>query len=473
MRRWQQALLGLVVLFFLTSSGYSTFRFVRFYRRAVSTTVRQQLAIAGWLWENLPSDARVGVHDVGSLRYLGKRPTYDLIGLTTADAVIAWRHGAGSVFELMEHSPMRPDYFAIYPDVFSIPYLAATDLFAVQLFRVEVPDYTVASAGPVQGVWRANWHLVDSGERFYQPDVLARTAGLSLVDTLDAADLDDEAAHGVEWWQNVRRPGFPTEVQQLTYRVLPEREVLDGGRLLTGGMSFDVATKSGESLWIVARLHAREAGAVRVEVDGHDVGRWTYPPLPGQWLETLFRVPAGAIIHSRTRIVLQVNASNPDFRHYAPYYYWFLQGEPEAAPVEIKQRVSVMFDEELYLLGFDLSAGKWHPGDAVPVTLYWQVAVPTQSDAKVFLHLYDADGNLGPQSDGWPFHGTRPPYTWYPGEVVVDSRLLTLPTDLQSGRYSLEAGLYKPDGSGRLPAYHKGIRQHEDRVPLTVIEVTE
>lgn len=472
-QQWQRISLGLAVLFLPASSVYSTLRFVHTYHHAVSTMVHQQLVVADWLRENLPPNVRVGVHDTGSLRYLGGRPTYDLIGLTTAHAAAAWRHGAGSVFELMEHSPMRPDYFAIYPDVFSIPYLAATDLFAEELFEVNVPEAAVASAGPVQGVWRADWRLADSGKQFYQPDVLARTAGLTSVDTLDVADLDNEAAHGVEWWQTVRRPGFPTEVWQMTYHVLPKQEVLDGGRLLTGGIAFDVATKPGEPLWIVARLHAQEAGAVRVGVDGRDVGRWAYPPMPGQWLETVFRVPSGAVTHSRTRISLQVDTDNPAFRHYAPYYFWFLQGEPEKAVVKIGRRVNVVFAGGLSLLGFDLSRREWHSGDVMPVTLYWQATNSTDSDAKVFLHLYDADGNLGPQSDGWAFHDTRPPYTWYPGEVVPDPRLLALPTDLQPGQYSLEVGLYNPDGSGRLPAYLNGIRQHEERVLLAVIWVTE
>jgi MFS family permease len=469
MRRWQQASLGLLVLFLLASSAYSTLRFGRSYRQAISTMVNQQLVIADWLPENLPADARVGVHDTGSLRYLGGRPTYDLIGLTTADAAIAWRHGAGSVLERMEHSPMRPDYFAIYPDIFFIPYLAATDLFAEELFRVEVPDYSgVTSASGIQGVWRADWRLADSGEQFYQPDVLELTADLKLVDRLDVADLDDEAAHGMKWWHDLPYPGWPTEAHQLTYRALPEQEVLDGGRLLTGGISFEAATRPGEPLRIVARLHAQEAGVVQVEVNGRDVRRWAYPAVPGQWLETAFWVPAETITDSRTRFVLRVDASNPDFRHYAPYHFWFLQGE-----VEIERRVEVTFDGGFHLLGFDLPGQVWHPGDAVPVTLYWQATVPTQSDAKVFLHLYDADGNLGPQSDGWAFHGTRPPYTWSPGEIVMDPRPLALPTTLQPGQYSLEVGLYKPDGLTRLPACRDGVRQQEDRVPLTVIEVRE
>ncbi len=477
-RRWQRALPGLGLLFLLTAAVYSTPRFVDLYRRAIGTVVGQQLTLADWLREHLPHDARVGVHDTGSLRYLGERPTYDLIGLTTAGATTPWRHGAGSVFERMEHSPMRPDYFAIYPDAFSIPYLAATDLFAVELFRVEVPDAVVASAGPVQGVWRADWRLAGSGERYYQPDVLARTVGLTPVDTLDVADLEDEEAHAVTWWQDVRRPGFPTEVWQLTYRVLPEREVLDGGRLLTGGLSCEVETEPGEPLWIVARLHAQEGGAVLVEVDGWDVGRWAFPPVPSQWLETVFRVPAEAVTRPRTRVVLRVDADERDFLHYAPYYLWFLQGEPEGVAVEIERRVEAVFDlpsspAALTLVGFDLPQRAWRPGDVVPVTLYWRSEAPDQSDAKVFLHLYDSAGHLGPQSDGWAFYGTRPPYTWWAGEVVPDPRQIALPVDLPVGTYSLEAGLYHPDGSGRLPAYLNGIRQPEERVLLATIEVTE
>jgi hypothetical protein len=437
----------------------------------VRTVLNQQLAVADWLRASLPTDVRVGVHDTGSLRYVGGRPTYDLIGLTTPDAAQAWRNGSGSTFERMEHAAARPDYFAIYPDAFSIPYLAATDLFSQELFRVEVPDYVVASAGPVQGVWRADWRLADSGARMYQPDVLAGTQGLTTVDVLDVADLSDEAAHGLVWWHDVQRAAFPTEVRQMAYRVLPEQEVLDGGRLVTGGLAFEVVTEPGREMWLVARLHAQEGGAVRVDVDGQDVGRWAYPPVPGQWLETAFRVPSQAVTRSRTRIVLQVDTEDPAFRHFAPYTLWVLQGEPTSRSAEIARPVDVQFASGLSLVGFSLAQPEVRAGDVLTVTLFWEAQEPTDSGAKVFLHLYDADGNLGPQSDGWAYHGTRPPYTWTPEEVVTDPRWLALPAELDPGQYVLEVGLYNPDGSGRLPAYRDGVRQPEERVRLAVIQV--
>ena len=472
-RAWQHVAIGALVLYMAIASCYSSFYHAKRYRLSVRTMTQQQLTIADWIRDSLPTNACVGVHDTGSLRYVGQRPTYDVIGLTTPDAAMAWRHGAGSVFEKMEHAAMRPDYFAIYPDVFSIPYLATTDLFAEELFRVEVPNYGVASAGPVQGIWRADWHLAGSGDERYQSDILRHTRGLAVVDTLDLADLEAEAAHNVRWWQEAKRPGFPTELWQLTYQVPPQREVLDGGRLLTGGLAFDTHTEPGKDLWIVARMHAQQAGGVHVEIDGQEVGYWAYPPVPGHWLETAFQVRGDRINHSQTGVTLRVDTDNPVFRHYTPYYFWLLQGDATETTWAIDHRPDVTFGENISLAGFDLPEGPWQSGDRLQVALYWQTVAPTQSEAKVFLHLYDAAGNLVAQSDGWPFHGTRPPYTWDAEKIVKDPRNLLLPGDLPSGDYALEVGLYSPHGSGRLPAYRDDIRQSEDRATLTTIRVVQ
>jgi hypothetical protein len=412
----------------------------------------------------------VGVHDTGSLRYVGQRPTYDLIGLTTTETTRAWRNGMGSVFERMERSPYRPDYFAIYPDVFSIPYLAATDLFARQLFRVEVSEYAVVSAGPVQGVWQADWRLSGSGARMAQSDVLARLQGLDQVDALDVADLYDEAAHQLRWWHGSEYGGFPTEVYQMRYHAPPHVEVLDGGRLVGGGIRFQVTTQPGQPLTMVARLHAQQAGAVQVTVGGNPIGRWAFPGLPGAWLETVFSVPAEAIAGERTEVRLDVEGRSDRPARYAAYTFWFLQGAPHPVAPHISHPLDVRFDGEIHLLGFDLERDVLLPGEALSATLYWRLSAPVDSGAKVFLHLYDAQGSLGPQADGWPVFGTRPPYTWQVGEIVADRRTLTLSPDMPAGRYSLEVGLY--DQAGRLaPAPEEGQAFYENRVPLTHIEV--
>ena len=459
-----------MLVWLLGSSLLSTYHALIAFRQVTQTVTQQQLVLADWLRDNLPAGARVGVHDSGSLRYVGEHPTYDLVGLTTAEATRAWRHGAGSVFEQMEHSSYRPDYFAIYPGVFSISYLAATDLFDQELFRVEVSDYAVVSAGPVQRVWQADWRLAGSGERMAQPDILARTQGLTLVDTLDVADLADEAAHRFRWWHNARHSGFPTEVYQMRYRAPPRVEVLDGGRLVSGGMAFRVQTQADQPLWIAARLHAQQAGAVQIVVNGRQVGWWAYPHLPGEWLETLFLIPAAAIVGEQTEIRLEVDVIDAHFRHYAPYHFWFWQGQSQGEPAHVSHPLDVTFDRDLHLLGFDLSEDAVHPGQVLSATLYWRTDALVESDAKVFLHLYDVQGNLGSQTDGWPVFGTRPPYTWQVNETVSDPQTLLLPPDLPPGHYILKVGLY--DKEGRLTPT-SGTKEAflEKRVPLAEIEI--
>lgn len=471
-QRWQMGALVALLLYLLGATLWSLPDFVDLYRLSVRTMVNQQLVLADWLRSNLPEDARVGVHDVGSLRYVGRRPTYDLVGLTTPKAAPAWRHGSGSVYELMENSPMRPDYFAIYPDAFSVPYLANTDLFEEELLLVDVPYAHIASAEPVQGIWKANWQLANSGDRIYQADILSRTAGLTLVDSLDVADLDDEEDHNLSWWQSILRPGFPTEVHQMSYRTAPEVEVLDGGRLINGGLEFMSATEPGRPLWIVARLHAYQGGAVYVKVDGQSVGRWAYPHVPGEWLETLFYVPGTAITTDHTHVSLEVDPETPGLLHFAPYYFWILQGEAQLPVPEISRPLdSVRFCESIRLLGFDLSEEARSPGDPLPLTLYWETTSALSLDVKVFVHLYDEQGNVVAQSDSRPYYGTRPPYTWLPGEIVVDPRAVLIPAETLPGIYSLGVGLYYPDGSARCVAYHDSVPLADDTLILATLQV--
>lgn len=477
---WRAPVVTVVTLGLLATTLVSSNQARVVYERAARTVARQQLVVADWIRRNLPPDANVGVHDTGAMRYVGGRPTYDMIGLTTQEAATPWRHGAGAAFERIENSPARPDYFATYPDAFSIPYLASTDLFADELFRANVPDFGVTSAGPVQAVYRADWHLAGSGDRPYQADILRRTQGLTLVDRLDLADLEDEAGHDLSFWEGVVRPGFPTEVQQFHYRADPTIEVLDGGRQVTGGLAFRMAAQAGQTLVLVARLHAAQAGAVRVSVDGHEVGLWRFPALPGEWLETVFLVPADAVTRYEVEIRLEVDTANPNFRHFSPYYLWAWAGEPVPLAPEPAHSLSARLGDAVELLGYDLPstssdrdpAQPYRPGETVQLMLYWRAVAPPADDAKVFVHLYDQSGEIVAQKDRRPYYGTRPPYTWSPGEALDDPYTLALPPDLPPGRYTLGLGMYDAITGTRLPVQAgAGHTLPDNRILLDTIDV--
>lgn len=479
-RRWQEPAAVCIALGLLLATMVSALQARLLYQRAVYTVTEQHLAVADWIRDHLPLNARVGVHDTGVIRYVGQRPTYDMIGLTTQGAATAWRHGAGAVFERMEQSLARPSYFATYPDVFSLPYLVATDLFAAELFRAAVPDFAVASAGPVQAVYEADWRLAGSGDLLYQADMLRHTQGMTLTDRLDLADLEDEAAHDLTFWEGAVRPGFPTEVQQYRYRTDPAAEILDGGRLANGGLAFRVAALPNQSMLLIARVHPMQGGAVRVSVDRQDLGLWRYPALPGEWLETAFYIPAEFVTRDEVDVRLEVETSEADFRHFALYHFWVWQGEPTPLAPSPERPLTVGLGGAIELVGYDLlSTGAqnspshtYRPGETLPLVLYWRAVSKPTEDAKVFVHLYDQIGEIVTQEDHRPYYGTRPTYTWLPGEVLDDPYTLALPAGLPPGRYTLAVGMYDPITGARLPvAADEDHELSDDRILLQMIDV--
>ncbi len=95
------------------------------------------------------------------------------------------------------------------------------------------------------------------------------------------------------------------------------------------------------------------------------------------------------------------------------------------------------------------SDGSW------AVLLSWLAPGPV--DARMFLHVVDADGNLVAQADGPALGGMLPPWIWEPGDRVYDVRWLS---PKGPGPFSVRVGLFGSEG--RLPAYQNGLRCPED-----------
>ena len=84
------------------------------------------------------------------------------------------------------------------------------------------------------------------------------------------------------------------------------------------------------------------------------------------------------------------------------------------------------------------------------IPLIWRAEAETPTDYRVFVHLVDATGAIVAQSDAAPAGWTRPTTGWLPGEVVLDTHTLTLPSTLPDGPLALRVGLYDPDTGARL-----------------------
>ncbi len=425
------------------------------YRLDTRTTVAMQDVLADWLRRNTPEDARVAVHDVGVMRYLGGRYTLDVVGLTSPEMARIGRHGPGATYEALERQ--QPDYYAVYPDT-AMPYYgleSAAVLFGRELFRITVDPWSpYTSAGDTQIVAQPDWSTAALAEAPQQPFTLERLAGWTPVDRLDVADLDDEAAHGYQWWHQGRPEGFLTLPLYLRYREDPAIALADGGRQLTGGESFTLRTpQPGEWLLLVARLHQAADMTLRVRVNGADAGLWRLPAVPGEWLESAFLVAPDLVRSAETRVTLTLEDAPPEAR-YSPFHYWAYQGEPPALPPPPATVTDVAFGEVARLRGFDLPRRLFAPGEALSLTLYWEAIDPPRADHRVFIHLMnpedDSPAGIVAQADGQPRRGTYPFWVWRRRETVRETVRLEVPPATPPGEYLLLLGIYDGASGERL-----------------------
>lgn len=122
----------------------------------------------------------------------------------------------------------------------------------------------------------------------------------------------------------------------------------------------------------------------------------------------------------------------------------------------------VSFNGYLALIGVKTLADRIVPGSQTVVLTAWRVESPPPAALKVFLHLFDSDGNLRAQDDRLL---ESPPARWTTGDLLLQKHILDLPGDLEPGSYVLSVGLYwLPDGP-RLPV------RNTDRItmPLKIL----
>lgn len=107
----------------------------------------------------------------------------------------------------------------------------------------------------------------------------------------------------------------------------------------------------------------------------------------------------------------------------------------------------LVFGDQMRLAGFTLPRGEdYVPGEALPVSLYWQAEQPPERDYTVVLFLAGEDGARVVQgADTAPGGGFERTSQWRPSVPIWDNRALRLPGDLPPGRYRLWLKVYAWD----------------------------
>jgi hypothetical protein len=139
-----------------------------------------------------------------------------------------------------------------------------------------------------------------------------------------------------------------------------------------------------------------------------------------------------------------------------------------ASPATIRRGLfttAATFGDVAQLDGVWLTAGH-----DLHLALAWMGLVDRPTlDAKVFVHLINADGQIVAQQDGVPVHWTRPFATWRRDEDLLDVYTLPVPEGVDVNQLSLRIGLYHPDSGVRVPAHTRsGERLADDALVFPV-----
>lgn len=420
-------------------------------------------------------DARVAVHDVGLMRYIGGLHTIDMVGLTTPGAAAWWRQGPGAVGEYLDST--RPDLIASYGEGHGVGlgYLADTDLYAETLseYTSVLDEYNVALAAPTQGLYRPNYATADNAARTVLQDYMSVLDGASLVDYLDVANLESERAHNYQWWNNGFLPGFATEWHQfpLAGCIVDDCVSMDGGRRLTGGEIFTLDTLLGQDLLLITRVHASAARAIWVEFLWE--GQWEIADSSrlitaqrGQWVDIptfRYRDLVGETMQVRVRLA-------NDSIVYEPYAHFVYQhGVPvdfSGLGLPVSDEVDVTFiPGYLYLMRDRVIAD-----GNLTVTLNWWAGFNVTGDVKRFAHLSDADDEIVAQVDGYIAKGALTVGNLPPGSTRDPIQFDV--TGVQPGTYTVYVGLYDANTLERLPADGDAV-DRDNRVRIGTITIEE
>jgi len=136
------------------------------------------------------------------------------------------------------------------------------------------------------------------------------------------------------------------------------------------------------------------------------------------------------------------------------------------------------WEGKIQLLGYDLDAPVYRPGETVHVTLYYQSLDKMDTNYTVFTHLLGpynpaTAGPLWSQDDSEPCRRGYPTSFWDVGEIVVDRFTLPIPAETPAGGYELEMGFYRWPTLERLSALDTAGQVVADHAILGQLHITD
>ncbi len=153
--------------------------------------------------------------------------------------------------------------------------------------------------------------------------------------------------------------------------------------------------------------------------------------------------------------------------------YFFAYRIPPGSRININpaHRVDANWDGKIRLLGYDLDAPNYDPGQEIDMNVYFEALDAMDTNYTVFVHLLGptnpAEGSpMWAQSDSEPCERFVPTSTWRKGEVLQHRVRLPIPKNAPTADYQLEVGFYDLETMERLPVASAGAGAKDNAVSL-------
>ncbi len=129
-----------------------------------------------------------------------------------------------------------------------------------------------------------------------------------------------------------------------------------------------------------------------------------------------------------------------------------LQPREDVENLNISNPIRINFDNQIELVGYEMTDLSPAAGDTIELTLYWRGLATMTQDYKVFANILDLPTlTKYAASDGMPANWGAPTTTWTAGTIITDVHTLTVDPNAPPGIYETEIGWYLQAEDGSFP----------------------
>jgi 4-amino-4-deoxy-L-arabinose transferase-like glycosyltransferase len=121
---------------------------------------------------------------------------------------------------------------------------------------------------------------------------------------------------------------------------------------------------------------------------------------------------------------------------------------------KIANRVDIVYEGKIKLLGYEILPKRALPEGSVELTLYWQALVQMDEDYSIGIALLDANRRVLAQRNSYPGHGMLPTRLLRPGQIIRDAYWVPVPSSAPApGLAQVQVSLFRREDKHDLVAF--------------------